>query len=433
MKTVIKIEKLSKEYRLGTIGYGTLREDLQGWWARLNGRRDPNTIIGSNINKNLNENRILALDNINLEISEGDRIGIIGKNGAGKSTLLKILSRITTPTVGSAKIRGRVASLLEVGTGFHPELTGRENIYLNGTIYGMTKREIDGKLDEIIEFSGISKYIDTPVKRYSSGMHVRLGFAVAAYLEPEILLVDEILAVGDAEFQKKCLGKMKNIGSQGKTVIFVSHNMNAVESLCDKVIVLVKGKLKFIGNQKEAIQYYTENALEDVRGEVSWKRKEDAPGDDRVRLKAIRIISDGVINANPDVDQEIKVEIEYWNTQPGKRWVGFWLVDSLGYPIVTPSNSTDYTTKPDVWFDKTYPIGLFRSTCIIPKSLLNPGQFSINLHINGSSVIDNIISEINILHFNIIEKVNNNKFSFSKTTGAIRPRLDWNTNQLKEN
>mgnify|MGYP001159502950 CR=1 FL=1 len=229
MNNVIKIENLYKEYRLGVIGHGTLYRDLQSFWANIRGRDDPNSIIG-NENIGINHKRnILALKNINLEVQKGEVLGIIGQNGAGKSTLLKILSRITSPTKGIIKIKGNVASLLEVGTGFHTELTGRENIYLNGAINGMNKKEIDKKLDEIVDFAGVEKFLDTPVKRYSSGMIVRLGFAVSAYIEPDILIVDEVLAVGDASFQKKAINKMKDVSSNhGRTVLFVSHNMNSI-------------------------------------------------------------------------------------------------------------------------------------------------------------------------------------------------------------
>jgi lipopolysaccharide transport system ATP-binding protein len=228
---VIKIENLSKQYRLGTINHGTLHRDLQSWWARLRGKEDPNSLIYSQqpLNTSITDDRFWALKDISFDVKEGEVLGIIGLNGAGKSTILKIISRITTPTRGTVKIKGRVASLLEVGTGFHPELTGRENIFLNGAILGMTKSEIRSKFDEIVDFAGIEKFIDTPVKRYSSGMYVRLAFAVAAHLEPEILVVDEVLAVGDSQFQKKCLGKMKDVSKEGRTVIFVSHNMGAVD------------------------------------------------------------------------------------------------------------------------------------------------------------------------------------------------------------
>lgn len=255
--TVIKIEHLSKMYKLGVINNGTLFRDIQSWWALKRGKEDPHAKIGADKYEG-SDTEFWALKDLNFEIKQGDRIGIIGKNGAGKSTLLKILSRITTPTEGTVKIRGKVSSLLEVGTGFHGELTGRENIYLNGAILGMKRREIDRKLDEIIDFAGIEKHIDTPVKRYSSGMYVRLAFAVAAHLDSDILIADEVLAVGDAEFQKKAIGKMSDLStSQGRTVLFVSHNMAAVKGLCNKGMILEKGKLKFQSDRiDEAIGYY---------------------------------------------------------------------------------------------------------------------------------------------------------------------------------
>ena len=246
--TVIKAEHLSKMYKLGVINNGTLFRDMQSWWALKHGKEDPHSALGDN--KHLgSDNEFWALKDLTFDIKKGERVGIIGRNGAGKSTLLKILSRITTPTEGSVKIQGKISSLLEVGTGFHAELTGRENIYLNGAILGMKKKEIDRKLDEIIDFSEIEKHIDTPVKRYSSGMYVRLAFAVAAHLDSDILIADEVLAVGDAAFQKKAIGKMSDISNaQGRTVLFVSHNMAAVKSLCNKGIILEKGKLQFQSN-----------------------------------------------------------------------------------------------------------------------------------------------------------------------------------------
>ena len=255
--TVIKVENLSKHYNLGTIGSGTLYRDIQSFWARLRAKEDPNRQIGTwDVAQMDHNNSFWALKDVSFEVKQGDVVGIIGRNGAGKSTLLKILSRVTGPTSGNIKIKGRVASLLEVGTGFHPELTGRENVYLNGTILGMRKSEIDKKFDEIVAFAEIEKFIDTPVKRYSSGMYVRLAFAVAAHLDPEILIVDEVLAVGDAEFQKKCLGKMQEVGNAGRTVLFVSHNMGAVRRLCNKGILLSQGQLNYIGETEQSIVNY---------------------------------------------------------------------------------------------------------------------------------------------------------------------------------
>lgn len=260
---VIKVENLSKQYRLGQVGTGTLSHDIKRWWYTVRGKEDPFLRIGDRNDYSIkgNSEYVWSLKNISFEIRKGEVIGFIGKNGAGKSTLLKILSQVTTPTTGTAKVKGRIASLLEVGTGFHPELSGRENIFLNGAILGMTRLEIRRKFDEIVDFSGIERYIDTPVKRYSSGMYVRLAFAVSAHLEPEILIVDEVLAVGDAEFQKKCLGKMKDVSDYGRTVLFVSHNMPSIQNLCTKCFLLKKGEIEDSGATTMIIEkYYKENS-----------------------------------------------------------------------------------------------------------------------------------------------------------------------------
>lgn len=268
---ILKAENISKQYRLGVVGTGSLRDDLKRWWHVVRGKEDPFLKVSAVNDRSAkaNSNYVWALEGVNFEVKRGEVLGIIGKNGAGKSTLLKILSRVTSPTTGSIKTKGRIASLLEVGTGMHPELTGRENIYLNGAILGMTKTEISSKIDEIIEFSGCEMYIDTPVKRYSSGMRVRIGFAVAAFLEPEILVVDEVLAVGDAEFQKKAIGKMQDISKGGgRTVLFVSHNMASVKNLCSRVIVLENGSVDFTGNTDDAITYYLQNQKMSFRDDL---------------------------------------------------------------------------------------------------------------------------------------------------------------------
>ena len=257
--TAIEFNHVGKQYRLGTIGTGTLSHDLNRWWARIRGKEDPFLKIGevNDRTQKASSDFVWALKDIDFKVKQGDVLGIIGKNGAGKSTLLKVLSRVTIPTTGSIRARGRIASLLEVGTGFHPEMTGRENIYMNGSIMGMTKSEINRKLDEIVDFAGVEKYVDTPVKRYSSGMTVRLGFAIAAHLEPEILVVDEVLAVGDAEFQKKAIGKMQDISQGGgRTVLFVSHNMPAVKTLCKTGIVLENGQISHMGTAEECVNHY---------------------------------------------------------------------------------------------------------------------------------------------------------------------------------
>src|SRR5690606_26596349 len=262
--TILKATNISKQYRLGLVGTGTLSHDLNRWWAGIRGKEDPYLKVGAVNDRSTkaDSDYVWALKDINREVQQGEVLGIIGKNGAGKSTLLKILSRVTVPTTGEIKTKGRIASLLEVGTGFHPELTGRENIYLNGAILGMSKAEIRAKEAEIIAFSGCERYVDTPVKRYSSGMRVRLAFAVAAFLEPDILVIDEVLAVGDAEFQKKAIGKMQDISKgEGRTVLFVSHNMAAVKSLCTRAIVLEHGRTVFEGGTDEAVSYYLNNKM----------------------------------------------------------------------------------------------------------------------------------------------------------------------------
>ena len=266
-EVAVKIENVSKEYRLGAIGGTTLRDDLQRFGAKLLKKEDPTSKIGAN-NFKLNE-KFLALDNISLEVNKGEAVGIIGHNGAGKSTLLKLLSRVTAPTKGTISFNGRIASMLEVGTGFHPELTGRENVYMNGAILGMTKAEIDAKMDQIIEFSEVGDFIDTPVKRYSSGMYVKLAFSVAAHLDSEIMIMDEVLAVGDMKFQKKCLGRMGDAaGTEGRTVLYVSHNMNTIRQLCTRCVVLNQGKVIFDGDVEEAIAVYMQNESRELSRDI---------------------------------------------------------------------------------------------------------------------------------------------------------------------
>lgn len=289
---VIKVENVGKQYHLGKVGTGTIANDLNRWWQLARGKEDPYLKIG-NVNDRTSKSSlndiVWAVKDINFEVKQGEVLGIIGKNGAGKSTLLKILSRVTSPTTGDIKVKGRIASLLEVGTGFHPDLSGRENIFLNGAILGMTKAEIKSKFDEIVDFSGVERYIDTPVKRYSSGMYVRLAFAVAAHLEPEILIVDEVLAVGDAEFQKKCLGKMKDVSGQGRTVIFVSHNMAAVKGLCTRGVVLEHGELKFSSNSEEAINYYTRSGYS--LSETPLVERTDRKGNGKLIITKIQFLN----------------------------------------------------------------------------------------------------------------------------------------------
>jgi lipopolysaccharide transport system ATP-binding protein len=305
---ILKAENISKQYRLGQVGTGTLSHDLNRWWHKIRGKEDPYLKIGETNDRSTKgtSEYVWALQDINFEVEHGEVLGIIGKNGAGKSTLLKILSKVTAPTTGSIKSRGRIASLLEVGTGFNPELTGKENIFLNGAILGMSKKEISSKLDEIIEFSGCERYIGTPVKRYSSGMTVRLAFAVAAFLEPEILVIDEVLAVGDAEFQKKAIGKMQDISREGgRTVLFVSHNMAAVKSLCTRGIVLEYGKIIFEGGIDESINHYLANRNKLSRNKLVDRK--DRVGSGRVKIHDVFIdnIDELVTGSN------LKVTISY--------------------------------------------------------------------------------------------------------------------------
>lgn len=318
-KTMISVENLSKVYRLGTIGSGSLRDDLQIWWSNIRGKENPLLKIGSS-SQRIDGKYLWALRDINLEVKQGEILGVIGKNGAGKSTLLKILSRITAPTGGQYHLGGRLSSLIEVGTGFHSELTGRENIYLNGAIHGMSRTEIDRQLDEIIEFSGVESYIDTPVKRYSSGMYVRLGFAVAAHLNSDILLVDEVLAVGDAEFQNKAIGKIGDAAEQGRTILFVSHNIVSVKKLCSRVILIGDGQVVADGYPKEVVQKYFDmqrnEQLEAVVTEVCYPENREIS----MHLNAVRMLNEAdeifpCLSAI-ETSQSLRVEIEYTVNKP---------------------------------------------------------------------------------------------------------------------
>jgi lipopolysaccharide transport system ATP-binding protein len=315
---ILSVENVSKLYRLGTVGTGTFGGDVQRFWkTKILGQEDPFLKIGQTNDRTSKDKAefVWALQDINFEVKRGEVLGIIGKNGAGKSTLLKLLSRITSPTTGSIKSAGRMASLLEVGTGFHPELTGRENIFLNGAILGMTKKEIQNKLDEIIDFSGCELYIDTPTKRYSSGMTVRLGFAVAAFLDPEILVVDEVLAVGDAEFQKKAIGKMKDISKGGgRTVLFVSHNMASVKALCNRGLVMTNGNLVFDSNVNEAVDYYLENSTALKHKDFSFKRTNEKDSD--VYLKSAVVLDENQLPKGTfEINQLVYIKINIYCKQ----------------------------------------------------------------------------------------------------------------------
>ncbi|MDB5111174.1 MAG: Polysaccharide transporter, ATP-binding protein [Mucilaginibacter sp.] len=383
MNTVIEVENISKLYRLGEFGTGTLGHDLHRWWSKLRGKDDPFFKIGEINDRTVKgtSNFVWSLRDINFEVKQGDAVGIIGRNGAGKSTLLKLLSQITAPTTGIIKAHGRIASLLEVGTGFHPELTGRENIFLNGAILGMRKNEIIRKFDEIVDFSGVERYIDTPVKRYSSGMYVRLAFAVAAYLESEILIVDEVLAVGDAEFQRKCLGKMGDVSKgEGRTVLFVSHNMSAVSTLCNTGIYLKNGNLINKGNINDIVSAYLGDGQNAER--LQWIGNE---GNKDIRiLKTVVYAADKLngFHTNTDVFIEIEGEI----LQPVMDLVlGFTLWSQFEYElayVLHDDTEEEHTTLPEQQFKKTFKI---------PANTLAEGdyriQFDVGIH-NKEKIID---------------------------------------------
>jgi len=396
MSTVIKVENLSKQYRLGTVGTGTISHDLNRWWHLIRGKEDPYLRIGDTIDRSTKgeSEYVWALKDINFEIEQGDVVGIIGRNGAGKSTLLKILSRTTAPTTGNVKLRGRVASLLEVGTGFHPELSGRENIYLNGAILGMTRREITKKFEEIVDFSGVERYIDTPVKRYSSGMYVRLAFAVAAHLESEILIVDEVLAVGDAEFQKKCLGKMGDVSKgEGRTVLFVSHNMGAISQLCLKSIMLKSGVIIGYGDVNQITSLYLNS---------SYLNSSQVFFENNMQLKGQfinAIIADKSNNETMDFSfgETPVIKLKYILRERVKNFhVALILYDSLGNHIFSTAD-TDMNTK----LLETRKIGEYNVEVELPISFLNTGKYFISL---GMGIINaEIFHRVDAIQFNIID------------------------------
>ena len=420
-EVILKVENVSKQYRLGVRGTGTISHDLNRWWHKLRGNEDPYLKVGEANDRSSkgNSQYVWALKDINFEVKRGEILGIIGKNGAGKSTLLKVLSKVTGPTTGSIKSRGRIASLLEVGTGFHPEMTGRENVYLNGAILGMTKKEITAKIDEIIEFSGCERYIDTPTKRYSSGMTVRLAFAVAAFLEPDIFVVDEVLAVGDAEFQKKAIGKMKDIsGEDGRTVLFVSHNMAAVQNLCTKGMVLKNGEVQFLGSISDAIAEYLTQFSEDNRL-VKYDLK-DAPGTDFAKFLFASVCSKG--KKPNDVirgAEAIEMEFEFYIEKEGNFNLGitFHLSDELGTLIFTGSSCDK---------ERVVKKGFYREKVIIPENLVQQGIYSVRalyLVQNGRSIVCKVEKAI---QFEVMPEFTESMgLDGGKKEGAVKPKLNW--------
>ncbi|QBZ97888.1 ABC transporter ATP-binding protein [Flavobacterium sangjuense] len=419
-KPIIHVENLSKAYQIGQIGTGTISRDIERFWlTKILGKDDPFLKIGETNDRSLKgeSDIVWSLKDINFEINQGDAVGIIGKNGAGKSTLLKLLSRVTSPTTGEIKVKGRIASLLEVGTGFHPELSGRENIYLNGAILGMRKKEITRKLDEIIDFSGVERYIDTPVKRYSSGMYVRLAFAVAAHLESEILIVDEVLAVGDAEFQKKCLGKMGDISKgQGRTVLFVSHNMAAVKSFCSRGIVLENGLIKKNDTVESAVGYYL------MGNSASLNQRQFTTEFDTIDFTihslAVNVVDD-IENVILDEYQEIELNVGFTLKHAQKHLhVTFVLNNEYGEPLFTFSHINAGLKLKQ---------GLNHIKCKMPKGFLNIGSYYLSLFVieDAKSVL---FLEKDILPFTIQEGERPIGSWMGKEPGFIKPIFDWKIN-----
>jgi lipopolysaccharide transport system ATP-binding protein len=414
----IRLEKLGKRYRLGLARpqYRTLREGIAGAL----------TAPFRNSRKKTEPDTIWAIKDISFEVGRGEVVGIIGRNGAGKSTLLKILSRITDPTAGRAEIYGRVGSLLEVGVGFHPELTGRENVYLNGAILGMKRFEIERKFDEIVAFSEIAKFLDTPVKHYSSGMYVRLAFAVAAHLEPEILLVDEVLAVGDVAFQRKCLGKMGDVARGGQTVVFVSHNMAAIKSLCQRAILLDGGQQKMNGPVAEVVQTYLADGAQPTSEQV-WADIKTAPGDDKTRLRAVRILdTDGRPITQAELESPFILEVEYEVLVPETVLnISFSLLSQEEIYVLASASITDSR-----WFQRPHPAGSFRSRCTIPGNFLNQGRYSFTVLLveNGRYIAAQLGKVVSI---DMVDLGGTRAGYFGGWGGVVRPVLDWTTECLQ--
>jgi len=410
----IKVEGLSKQYRIGKRApYKTLRESLTGLATaplrHLGLLTHPESAEG--------ETSFWALKDVSFEIKKGEAVGIIGRNGAGKSTLLKILSRITEPTEGQIRIKGRVGSLLEVGTGFHPELTGRENVYLNGAILGMARGEIAKKFDEMVAFSEVEKFLDTPVKHYSSGMYMRLAFAVAAHLEPEILVVDEVLAVGDAQFQKKCLGKMGDVAKQGRTVLFVSHNMTAVQTLCQNAIMLAKGQVCNQGPVAPVIRSYMADMAPRDR-DVNWAKPDDAPGTSALRIKRISITPEEAGDGNHGLltmQSPVRVDTEFWSREPkAKLHITYHLLNDQGITVLTSGSPSAKREN-----------GTYCATFTLPGNLLNSGGYFLKLLIveDESRVV---FQRDAIASFEVIEATAREKAYMGRELGVVQPPLVWN-------
>ncbi|WP_396186004.1 polysaccharide ABC transporter ATP-binding protein [Flavobacterium sp.] len=414
---ILKAENISKQYRLGQVGTGTLTHDLNRWWHEIRGKENPYLKIGDTNDRSTKgeSDYVWALQDINFEVERGEVLGIIGKNGAGKSTLLKILSKVTAPTTGSIKCRGRIASLLEVGTGFNGEMTGRENIFLNGAILGMTKKEITSKIDEIIEFSGCERYIDTPVKRYSSGMTVRLAFAVAAFLEPEILVIDEVLAVGDAEFQKKAIGKMQDISrSGGRTVLFVSHNMAAVETLCTRVMSLREGRIIDSGNPSKVISKYLQESSFS-QSKIEFQNEEFSLGNDNIKIiyAAIENASNENKDDIVDVTSEINFRLKIINKTSNENLL-------VGYDLLTIKGDVVFGSGKKFVCKSNQITNL---VCKIPSDFLNDDLYQIYVYCLSDEMRE-LYSNKDLLTFEV-KDVRRETGYLGKINGIVRPKLEW--------
>jgi lipopolysaccharide transport system ATP-binding protein len=432
-RSVINVEHLSKQYRLGEVSTGTLAHDINRWWYRIRGKENPYLKIGDTNDRSQKgeSDYVWALRDVGFEMRKGELLGIIGRNGAGKSTLLKILSRTTTPTAGSVRIRGRVASLLEVGTGFHPELSGRDNIFLNGAILGMTRAEIRRKFDEIVDFAGVERYVDTPVKRYSSGMYVRLAFAVAAFLEPEILIVDEVLAVGDAEFQKKCLGKMKDVSDHdGRTIIFVSHSMPMIASLCKRGIVLTNGNMVYDGSASAAVHFY-QNAGKENTGFLDYIDRARKPGDHLGELLQAWVEDmNGVVKSELQIGDGFKVVIRYITKDRTA------LPPLPNFHFFDQFNQYVLVSSPMAGRSEEGLPGEYIAECLIPPNFFNTGHFSIGIALTFHHAgIHVSFYEQQALNITITEDMENSVSRTSNYVGAVpgvvRPLFTWNTNRIK--
>ena len=429
---VIQVSDLSKEYRLGEVSTGMFVRDLNRWWHRVRGRPDPYSRLRDDYVTSAGscpqaEEVVLALKDISFEVRHGEVLGIIGRNGAGKSTLLKILSRVTSPTTGSVRVRGRMASLLEVGTGFHPDLTGRENIFLNGAILGMSKSDIKHRFDEIVEFSGCGKYIDTPVKRYSSGMYVRLAFSVAAHLNTDILIVDEVLAVGDMEFQKKCLGRMGEVAKQGRSVLVVSHNMASISSLCNRAILIQRGGIIADGSVEEVVPLYLQAGAE--QSGLFKPPPEEIPGNDLVQLLSVEITQEGMSTPCADVDiaKEVIIRITYRCLQEGlSLYSAIWLKDSMGTVVLASGNAPDFNSLNDSWWGKAHPVGVYCTEGKIPGNFLNYGRYHITPIVGITPSKTQILLEDKI-SFDVHDTGSMRKSYFGHRIGVVHPPLPWQT------